>query len=98
MPNVGGAIEVAAVLAHPDRGMNKGQLAKSVNHVVRLQPAAHGPLGETLDHDWLISNVNDEAVTLQHVPTGQLAHVGLAFCAGAFGRASVPLGVPFRAP
>ena len=57
--------------------MNKSQLPKSVGHIVRLQPAAQGPLGETLDEDWRITRVSEDAVTLTHIASKSIAHVGL---------------------
>lgn len=65
-------------------------LARSVGYVVKLQPTASGPAGVTLDDDWLIASVGDDAVTLEQVKTKSLAHVGLdsvfGFVTDAHGR------------
>lgn len=57
--------------------MNKSQLAKSVGHVVKLQPVARGRLGESIDDDWTISAMDDDSVTLEHLSTKAVARVGL---------------------
>ncbi|MBI3493809.1 MAG: hypothetical protein HY047_18835 [Acidobacteria bacterium] len=57
--------------------MKKNQLAKSVGRLVKLQPAANGPLGEPIDEDWRVADVTDDAVVLEHVQSKSIAHVGL---------------------
>jgi hypothetical protein len=56
--------------------VNKSQLAKSVGRLVKLQPSANGPLGETIDEDWLVADVTEDAVVLEHVQSKSIARVG----------------------
>lgn len=56
--------------------MNKAMLGRSKGQTVRLQPPAIGAYGGILDEDWVISDVSDDVVTLQHVRTGHHLRLG----------------------
>jgi hypothetical protein len=56
--------------------MNKEMLTRSKGQTVRLQPSAVGARGELLDEEWVISDVSEDVVTLQHLQTGHHARLG----------------------
>src|SRR5258706_3320233 len=56
--------------------MKKDQLARSVGVLVRLEPPARNETGKKLDDDWEVIAVEDDAVTLQHVPTRSNVLIG----------------------
>src|SRR4051812_279240 len=57
--------------------MNKSQLQKLVDHVVRMQPIALGANGSPVDDDWRITSVSEDAIDLTNERTGATTVMGL---------------------
>jgi hypothetical protein len=56
--------------------MNKHEAAKWKGQRVRLRPAARGP-ALSRDDEWLVTDVSDDAVRVEHVSRKHVALIGL---------------------